>query len=117
MTTFRTPATEKKYTDLIAQGILENGCRLCQIETIQAFTYWRIILNEFPYDRVASTHDMIVPLRHISELGLTEEERKELIDIKHSYINERYRYTMEAAHKNKSIPEHFHLHLITLKEE
>ncbi len=116
MYTLRTPEGEQKYQDYIKGGGLDNGCPLCRNNALKAFTHWKIIPNDFPYDRVAERHDMIVPLRHVIEHDLTEEEKKELIEIKDTYINDTYRYVMEASHKSKSIPPHFHLHLITLKE-
>jgi hypothetical protein len=57
---------------------------------------------------------MIVPLRHVGEDELSEEEKAELLAIKKSYINEHYDYSLEAT--GKSIPNHFHLHLIVTKE-
>lgn len=112
--TLRTPETEQKYQDRIAEGALNNGCVLCRAETLQQFEHWRIILNDFPYDRIAKTHHMILPLRHTAEIN--EEERMELEEIKKTYINEQYNYVMESVNRQKSIPSHYHLQLILLKE-
>jgi len=116
MATLRTPEGEKKYQDYIKAGGLDNGCPLCRDTARKTFTYWKIVSNDFPYDRVAGAHDMVVPLRHITEHELTAEELEELREIKHSYINDTYDYVIEAVYKKKSIPKHFHLHLVTLKE-
>lgn len=72
--------------------------------------------NAFPYDKIATSHDMVVPLRHVPEAELTPEERKELVEIKHEYVNANYEYILEPTHKKKSIPAHFHLHLVVLKD-
>lgn len=116
MASLRTPKTEQTYKDFIAQGHLDNGCRLCLSTPLNTFTYWKIIPNDFPYDKIAQTHHMLVPLRHVTEDDLTDEEKKELRDLKLSYLNEHYQYALEAMHKNKSIPGHFHIHLIVVKE-
>ena len=112
MTPFRTPESHKRYHDLIAQGLLEKGCALCAAPALKEFVFWRIINNEFPYDRVAKVHHMIIPKRHIQELELTEEERAEYKEIKKTDINENYEYIVEAVDRKKTIPAHFHLHLV-----
>ncbi|MEI6864218.1 MAG: hypothetical protein WCK46_02540 [Candidatus Adlerbacteria bacterium] len=116
MALLRTPEGQKKYKDLIDQGILEKGCALCLSESIKTFTHWKIMPNAFPYDRIAKVHDMIVPLRHSIEDDLTVEELKELHEIKNSYIQKEYEFIIEATYKVKSIPAHFHLHLLIIKD-
>lgn len=58
---------------------------------------------------------MILPIRHSTENDLSNEEIEELLHIKYNYIGENYQYLMESAHGEKSIPEHFHLHLLVIK--
>lgn len=89
-----------------------DECSICTKPAIKSFTYWKLTDNAFPYDLVASTHHMIVPLRHVTEDGLNPEEIKEFKTIKESLMNDTYDYIIEATQKNKSIPAHFHLHLI-----
>jgi len=112
--TLRTPETEQKYQDEIAAGLFNNGCVLCKSDTLQQFTHWRIIANDFPYDKIAKRHDMVIPTRHTPDIG--EEERLELEEIKKMYINEHYNYIFESVNKQKSVPAHYHLQLILLKE-
>ncbi|PIR86911.1 MAG: hypothetical protein COU11_03595 [Candidatus Harrisonbacteria bacterium CG10_big_fil_rev_8_21_14_0_10_49_15] len=113
----RTKETHHKYLAYRNNGGLEKGCALCERESLKEFRFWRVIKNEFPYDRVAETHDMLIPKRHTGEGGLTEEERKELWEIKcGEYINNNYHFIMEAVTKIKSIPNHFHLHLTKIKD-
>lgn len=116
MTSLRTSETEKKYKELIAAGHLNHGCVLCRIPALQNFTFWKIIPNEFPYGRIAKVHHMIVPIRHTDEKDLTSEESKEFFEIKGSFLNNQYDFLMEATLKQKTIPAHFHVHLITIKE-
>lgn len=86
-------------------------CALCVKPVLTAFTYWKIIPNDFPYDVIAERHDMLVPIRHVTELELTPEEREEFLAIKNSDAQE-YDYLIEGTYKIKSIPEHFHIHLV-----
>lgn len=94
-------------------GIMELRCVLCDEEAISVFEHWKIIPNKFPYDLIAKTHHMLIPLRHCIATELTEEEKNELALIKSGYVNvNSYDYILEPVDKNKSIPTHFHLHLI-----
>jgi diadenosine tetraphosphate (Ap4A) HIT family hydrolase len=115
MTTLRSKETEERYKTEIDNGLLENGCALCKKEALKEFKRWKILLNDFPYDAVAQTHHMLVPKRHLIEKELPEEEREELQSIKDTYLSDHYDYMVEATHKTKSIPGHFHLHLLLLK--
>ena len=116
MGTLRTPGSEANYKKLIAEGILSNGCALCRAESIKEFQYWKIIHNDFPYDRIAKIHHMIVPKRHIPDADLTSSEKEEFEAIKNDYLHKEYEYIIEATYKNKSIPGHAHLHLIVAKD-
>ena len=116
MASLRTPESSQRYKDHIASGELEKGCPLCEEEGKQSFMYWKIMKNDFPYDKIAATHDMIVPLRHIAEPEMTEEEYEELQKIKSGYIDSHYEWIMESTHQTMSIPAHYHLHLIVVKE-
>ena len=110
--TWRTDEMEEKYQNEKGERS-KNGCPLCSSPAIETFKFWKVILNDFPYDKVASRHDMIVPLRHTSEMN--DEERAEFLEIRKTYINDNYRYILEATTRTKSIPTHFHLHLLEIK--
>jgi diadenosine tetraphosphate (Ap4A) HIT family hydrolase len=116
MGTLRTKESDRRYQEAIAAGVLQSGCVLCTKEPISAFKQWKIVNNDFPYDKFAIAHDMIVPLRHASASELTQEEWYELDSIKKTYINERYEWMMESTARAQSIPAHFHLHLITASD-
>src|SRR3989344_1004131 len=111
MCALRNIESEDKYQKL-APELLKKGCPLCLKTPEQTFTHWKIVTNDFPYDKIAKTHHMITPLRHVSEQELSDDEKKELQDIKGGYLNTHYEYIIEPTHKKKSIPAHFHLHLI-----
>lgn len=113
--TLRTPKGEQKYSEYRKNLPAGSVCALCREEPLQSFNHWKIISNNFPYDKIAKTHHMIVPLRHVQENELNEEELAELLEIKSGLLNENYEYILEATRRQKSIPGHFHLHLIVLK--
>ena len=117
MATLRKKETQDSYDEHKAQGHLENNCPLCTSESIETYTYWRVIDNRFPYDKISDLHHMIIPRRHIIESELTPEEQIELMELKNSVLNEKYMYIFEALPGKKSIPGHFHYHLLVVKEE
>lgn len=116
MALLRSEEKEQEYTEYRNSGALEDGCKLCQADSILEFNYWRIINNRFPYDKISRIHHMIVPKRHAKETELNQEEKFELRQIKIQPIGKDYDYIIEATVKNKSIPAHFHLHLVEVKE-
>jgi hypothetical protein len=116
MATLRTPEMKAKYKAYQAEGGLAGACVLCEKPALQTFGQWKIIDNMFPYDRVAKTHHMLVPLRHAAEAGLSDGERAELLDIKRGQAMGPYEYMLEATAQTLSIPQHFHLHLIVTKD-
>ena len=115
--TLRTPKTEDKYLKITESRKNSKFCSLCKEKKIlKYFKHWKIIKNNFPYDKIAKTHHMILPFRHVRGKELSKKELEEFKNIKKSYINNgKYHFIMEATKKYKTIPDHFHLHLITLK--
>lgn len=113
---WRTEETHALYMARIDAGDLDEVCRLCEAPTLHMLTHWRIVENKYPYDRVAAVHHMIIPMRHTSGNDLTEEELTELDELKRGHLNEHYEFVVEALPRTKSIPGHFHLHLITSKQ-
>ena len=116
MSRLRTKEVKKKYDDYIAAGGLSDGCELCKKDTQVEFKHWRVVENIFPYDRVAENHDMLIPLRHKKEIDLNDAEKDELYQIKQDYVSEKYHFILEASNPTKSIPQHFHLHLLKIKD-
>lgn len=112
----RTKETQAEYDEHIKNGLLDKDCVLCDAPSVKEFNYWRIIKNKFPYDRIAQVHDMLLPKRCVREEEFTTEEIQEFKEIKKGYIEEHYGYMIEPTFKNKSVPEHFHIHLILGKK-
>jgi diadenosine tetraphosphate (Ap4A) HIT family hydrolase len=111
----RTKELKERYKSYREAGGLQDGCALCAKPTKQIFRHWKVVVNEFPYDLIAESHDMIIPVRHVTEKEITTEEWQEYQTIKADFIQQ-YDYIIEATNKTKSIPEHFHLHLIVGKQ-
>lgn len=111
----RKPETQEKYDMHKAVGALERGCVLCNEFALQTFQFWRIVKNDFPYDVIANIHHMLIPIRHVVESELTDEERKEFNEIKNSYLAMHYDGIYENMPKGKTIPTHMHLHLFVFK--
>lgn len=117
--TFRKKESEEVYVAYTEERKKrgENACPLCAESSLVEFELWRIINNNFPYDRIATTHHMIIPKRHVDEFGLTEQERTELLALKYDYIDKNYNFILEPVLKGKTLPSHFHPHLIVGKPE
>jgi hypothetical protein len=116
MGTLRTPASQAIYNEVLKNGVMADGCPLCKKESIKEFTLWRIIENAYPYDRIAKIHHMLLPKRHAAYEELSQEEWDEFESIKENYIHENYEFLIEASHRKKTIPEHWHLHLLVAKD-
>lgn len=119
-TSLRTIKTKEEYDKFQAEGNLKNGCKLCdknEDDLIQEFKYWKIIKNKFPWDLISKLNHLMIPKRHTIYGELNEEEKKEQDFIKSDYIEGRYDIIAEALPHAMSIPEHYHSHLIVLKDK
>ena len=117
MNSFRTPQNQTEYKELRKTQKEEGHCALCEKPPMKEYEYWKIIKNDFPYDRIAKTHNMIVSIRHASDDELNQEELNELKEIKKEILHSDYEFIIETTYLKKSIPEHFHLHLIISKDD
>lgn len=115
MATFRSKEAQEIY-DLYRKGGGLDECPMCNEKPLEQFTLWKVMANAFPYDRIARSHHMLVPKRHVRESELTPEELSEFITLKNSVLNGRYDYFLEATDLTKTIPGHYHLHLVVVKE-
>ncbi len=111
----RTKEGQARYEEYKAAGGLAGGCKLCEAPPLKVFKYWALVKNNFPYDKIAEVHDMLIPKRHVTEEELSQEEWHEFQQIKDEYIHKEYEFMIEATHRKKSIPAHFHLHLLVAK--
>lgn len=111
----RTKKMHDKYKRYQQANFRPGWCSFCDVgkdKAIKTFRYWKIINNWFPWDRLTKTHHLLVPKRHTSGSKLTALEKSELEKIKAGYLNKKYDILAEATDRIKSIPGHFHLHLI-----
>jgi hypothetical protein len=105
-----------KYEESIRNHTHSNICNLCNdnVSTLKEFSHFKLMKNKFPYDRYFTKSDMLVSKRHVAEHELTEEERAELIAIKKS-LSDSYDSIIEHLPKQKSIPDHYHVHIVEFK--
>lgn len=107
--------TQKKLEKFFEKGL--GGCFICDRLPKNKFKHWKIIRNNFPYDRLASKHDMLTTLRHVSlESEFNAGEKAELVAIKEKILPKMdYDWIIENLPRKKSVPKHFHLHLLKHK--
>lgn len=118
MSSLRTPPIEQAYNTYRAEHDFKDHCPLCDKKALRTFTYWKIVPNDFPYDKLAKVHNMIVPLRHTVEAEFTDGEIEELRKIKHEImLSPEYDFVMEITEPHKTIPPHFHMHIIALRDD
>lgn len=81
---------------------------------VREYTHWYIIKNNFPYDAVATRHDMLVPKRVFGSLSdATAVERAEYEEIISALEDEKmYDCIIVNFSKERSVHKHFHTHLI-----
>ncbi len=115
MPSLRTPEMKAKYKEYIKNHPSDGSCAICSKDPIKVYKHWKITDNAFPYDLIATKHHMLVTLRHVPGEVLSDEEVNEFVSIKRDFIADAYDYIIEATTKNKSIPDHFHVHLIVGK--
>jgi hypothetical protein len=116
MGVYRSDELEEQYGVHKQTVEFQSACGLCTSPAIQTFRFWKIMPAKFPYDLISVTHNMLLPLRHVAEQDLTDEERAEFMEIKHSdALQHTYDSFLESTHRTRSIPPHFHLHLLVLK--
>jgi len=112
MVTLRTQEMESKYQEHKRAEWPTGFCPLCEKESKKDFGFWKVVENSFPYDQIAKIHHLLLPLRHVTGKELRAEELEELSMIRDSFVNAGYDWVIEPTEKNKSLPDHFHLHLI-----
>ena len=117
MKNFRSPKTQKEYDQYKLNNPGGYGCFICEKLAIHTFSKWKIVENSFPYDGIASVHHMLLPLRHVDEKDLNTDELKELAEIKDSVCDKNYELMVLPTRNHRSVPEHFHLHLLVCKDK
>jgi diadenosine tetraphosphate (Ap4A) HIT family hydrolase len=106
--TLRKKSTEDKYQKYLNNDY--NGeCVMCRNHIFTKYDYWLEIENEFPYDRVFSSHVLLTPVRHVPDMKhLTVYELEELYS-----IMEEGKFDMMIYNsiKKQSQPQHLHFQL------
>ena len=110
----RKPETEARYSEY-RKNRKPSDCYLCRASSIKEFEFWRLLPNEYPYDRIVKTHHLISLRRHADENALTVAEYSELYRIKHDLRND-YDILLENTLKRKTIREHFHIHAVEVAD-
>ena len=105
----------KRYREVVFGPGRCSLCDKARAETLKNFRYWKIVKNLFPWDRIVKVHHILIPKRHATQDKLTASEKRELEKLKVGYVNTNYGVLAEATHRKRSIPDHYHLHLIVLK--
>ena len=109
---FRSEKSAKIYEQHLSSIDLANDCPHCQREAIKSFEHWKIIKSNFPYDRIAKEHLLLVTLEHKKTSELSDAELAELHKIKQTEIPEHITHIIDVLPKRQSVPNHTHIHLI-----
>lgn len=96
----------------------KNRKPLEELPSINEWTHWRLVKNEFPYDTVFDKHDLLILNRKVESIfDLTKEEKDELefiVDGRQSY----YDGILYPFRHSMTYPDTLHLHLFhTLAEK
>jgi hypothetical protein len=111
----RTPETLKVYRAR-RQKLGDSLAKvdLTKLPFIRAWKYWVLVENEFPYDKIAKKHDLLVATRHfVHDAELDILEREELFAIKAEFAESKeYDSLLENLSHNRTVPWQYHLHCI-----
>lgn len=121
----RTPETQKRYDQARAEGTTilqydDDGKAffdLSRVSLIKYYTYWVMIANDFPYDAIFTTHNMLIPKRVFAFLrDATDAERQEYFAIRKELDDEAYYDSIiENFFHSRSAKKHFHAHVVHWK--
>lgn len=114
---WRSPELKEKYHEAMKNRHDGSPCPLCQLKSVREFKFWRITVDEYPYDMIASKHDMLLPKRHVVSNQLTQEETTELNEIiEGGELDKDYDVIQKSLNSVSSIPSHTHYHLMKIKD-
>lgn len=87
---------------------------LTQLPFIREWEFWVLVENEFPYDKIAKKHSLLVAKRHFvhdDEMDILE--REEMYAIKKEFAESReYDSLLENLSHNRTVPGQYHLHCL-----
>lgn len=98
----------------------KDTCPFCMKDMfIKEYGEWMILGNRFPYDKIAKKHDLLCLKDHSDGSGLYSgnpghidaKRMDELLEIKEEIKND-YDCFLENFNHGRTIPSHYHIHLI-----
>ena len=94
-----------------------GGTDLRELPFVKGWDLWVLVKNEFPYDRIAENHCLLVPKRRFTDdEEMSIEERHELFEIKREFSGDKsFDLMCESMAYDRSVPGMFHLHFLKLK--
>jgi len=119
MKIIRTRFTQEQYNEYIKRYTGDGSDHFAdwQNRLIKEYKHWAIVKNLFPYDNIATVSHILITKR-VVEFDwekLSRDEQKELNRIKKD-IRGKYDCILENLPTARSIPKHFHLHLLKIKD-
>lgn len=115
MPSLRKKQTEDEYQIFMKYKTKDDPCIFCHPDLlVKEYKHWRIVKNRFPYDAIAQRNDMIAPKRHVANFqDLEGVEKLEYYEILEE-VKDNYTYVSLNMPSGRSLPEHYHEHLIKL---
>jgi hypothetical protein len=114
MTSLRTPQLEALYRKVLRDN---KGRALADLPAKKTYKYWKIVRNEFPYDAFFQEHDLLIPKREVGDKEkLYAIEKLELEYILVALARD-YDCFMENTQRKRTVPSHFHMHLLIYKKD
>jgi diadenosine tetraphosphate (Ap4A) HIT family hydrolase len=115
----RSPEMQAKYQER-RKTYHDDTCVLCGLAhdpALPAFETLKIALDEFPYDRVAQRHYMIMTKRHVQRFeDLTAQELAELLAAYDQAAGWGFESIIVNVGSERSMPGHLHWHLVEYRE-
>ena len=114
--TLRTKKTQHAYEVFKNQRPNSSSCLFCDKKIIKKYKYWNLFVNDFPYDMVFKVHHLLAPKRHVTDfMFLKPEEKKEYYELRKKFYK-KYGVLLENLGSEKSIKNHFHVHLLIYRK-
>ena len=114
----RTKETSEKYiSHLKTLDERVKDMASLNLPIVKEYKYWTIVVDTFPYDKVADTHHLLIPKRVVrSRKDLNEEERIELQYLFEEELPKIYDCSLEKlSDRRRCVKGHLHIHLLNLK--
>ena len=111
--TLRTKKGQQIYVDYL-KNEYDNVCIFCKRDLlIEEFKYWVLVKNRFPYSNVFKNHRMLASKAHVTNYNELEAEAK--LELEELLAELDYDMCIINKKNKRSIPLHYHRHLVTLK--